>query len=455
MTYRNLKKSTYLGLILLDFLGILLAFLLAFYFRMIIPGEDYYLPEQEYSILSIILAAFYVLILHGAGTQKRHPFGAYQIEVWAVSSGIFKGTLLFMALAFLYREFSISRLIVLFHFILAILIVSLLRLLWRVIIIQPSLKKGARKRILSIVPSGSNGNIIPDNVLQSQILITRVLISDEDFDEIEIFIEENLVDGIEVSERDFSPNILLKIALITSKMELDLRIKPDLLGLHPLNFSLEEIDGELYWTAGRGLREIYPRTVKRIIDIFLSFIFLIILIIPGIIIAIIIGISSPGGVFFNHDRIGSKGKRFKLLKFRTMYADAQERLEKDKKLAVEFKKGFKIKDDPRITPIGNFLRKTSLDEAPQVINILRGEMSFVGPRPVIDEELTRYGELKELLMSVPPGLTGLWQVSGRSDLTYEERVRLDLYYVENWSLTLDAQIIVRTFPVIFFHRGAY
>ncbi|MCD6218316.1 exopolysaccharide biosynthesis polyprenyl glycosylphosphotransferase [bacterium] len=455
MTYRKLKKTTYLGLILLDFLGILLAFMLAFLLRHYIHDDNYYLPEYEYSIISIILGVFYVLILHSAGTQKRHPFGSWQVEVWAISSGIFKGTVLFMALAFLYREFSISRLIVFFHLVLAISIVSLIRLLWRLVIIQPSLRKGVKKRILAIVPSDENQSDIADNVGHSQIVITKRFQSEQDINKLESLITEKAIDGIEVAERGFPSETILKIALTASRLGLDLRIKPDLPGLLPLNFTLEEIDGELFWTAGRGLRELYPRTLKRIIDILLSTTLLILFFIPGLVFILLIGIGSRGGVFYNQERIGRKGHGFKLLKFRTMYKDATERLKKEPKLYDEFLKGFKLKIDPRITPIGNFLRRYSLDELPQLINILIGEMSFVGPRPVVQEELERYGELKDLLMSVPPGLTGLWQVSGRSDLTYDERVRLDLYYVENWSLSLDSQIIVRTLPAVLFSRGAY
>lgn len=455
MTYRRLKKTTYLWLILLDFIGILLAFMLAFLLRHYIHDDNYYLPEYEYSIISIILGIFYVLILHSAGTQKRHPFGSWQIEVWAVSSGIFKGTVFFMALAFLYRDFSISRLIVLFHLVLAIAIVSLLRIFWRVLVIKPSLRKGAKKRILAIVPSEEAQSDIADKVGRSQIVITQRLQSEQDIYKLDSYINENSIDGIEVAERDFPSEIILKIALTASRMGLDLRIKPDLPGLLPLNFTLEEIDGELFWTAGRGLRELYPRTLKRIIDIILSTILLILFFIPGLIFVLLIWIGSRGGVFYHQERIGRKGNSFKLLKFRTMYSDAEERLKRDPKLYDEFMKGFKLKKDPRITPIGNFLRRYSMDELPQLINILIGEMSFVGPRPVVQEELERYGELKDLLMSVPPGLTGLWQVSGRSDLTYDERVRLDLYYVENWSLSLDSQIIVRTLPAVLFSRGAY
>ena len=454
MTYRRLRRITYLGLILLDFIGVLLAFLFAYLLRSSIPSENYYLPQYEYSILSIILGVFYVLILHSAGTQKNHPFSHWQVEVWTVSSGLVKGTILFMAIAFLYREFSISRMIVILHLILAVIILAVLRLLWRLIVINPAFSSGAKKRILALTRNDTNGSIASNEEL-SQDLITHTWLDNQNQNDLEKLIIDKSIDGIELTEKEFPPEMLLDIALTSSKMGIDLQVKPDLVGLLPLNFTLQEIDGKLYWTAGRGLRELYPRTMKRVIDLILGIIFFLIVFIPGLIISLIILFTSPGGIFYRHKRIGRKGRKFNVLKFRTMYRDADERLKKDPKLFDEFQKGYKLKNDPRITPIGNFLRKTSLDELPQVINILLGQMSFVGPRPVVESELDRYGRLKNLLMSVPPGLTGLWQVSGRSDLSYEERVRLDLYYVENWSLARDAQILARTLPAILFSRGAY
>jgi exopolysaccharide biosynthesis polyprenyl glycosylphosphotransferase len=455
MTFRRLKRITYLGLILLDFLGIIVAFLLAYTLRKGIPTENYYLPPYEYFVISIMLAFLYILILHSSGVHKEHPFGPFQVEIWTIGSGLFKGTILFMAFAFLYREFSISRLIVIMHFFIAILVLSIFRLLWRLAIIKPLVASGARKRIISLVRSDSNGSIAKNPAASSQDIITKVWDEHYQSTDLEKTIILNNIDGIELSEKDFEPDTMLEIALIAAKAGADLRVKPNLPGLLPLNFTLQEIDGIFYWTAGRGLRELYPRTLKRVLDMLFSSIIILICLVPCLVIAIVIASTSNGGVFYRHERIGRKGRRFFVLKFRTMYRDSDDRIRKDPKIYEEFLKGFKLKNDPRITPIGRFLRKISLDELPQIVNIFKGEMSMVGPRPVIEQELDKYGKLKDLLMSVPPGLTGLWQVSGRSDLTYEERVRLDLYYVENWSLALDTQIIARTLPVILFSKGAY
>lgn len=168
---------------------------------------------------------------------------------------------------------------------------------------------------------------------------------------------------------------------------------------------------------------------------------------------------SGPGVFFGHERVGFRGKTFKCYKFRSMVPNAQELLKEllatDPEAKAEWDREFKLKNDPRITSIGHFLRKTSLDELPQLWNVLKGDMSLVGPRPVIQEEVERYGENARHYLEAKPGMTGLWQVSGRNDLDYESRVQLDSWYVENWSMWTDFVILMRTVAVVLGRQGAY
>ncbi|MEO8163847.1 MAG: undecaprenyl-phosphate galactose phosphotransferase WbaP [Betaproteobacteria bacterium] len=168
---------------------------------------------------------------------------------------------------------------------------------------------------------------------------------------------------------------------------------------------------------------------------------------------------SGGGAIFGHLRIGQYGRPFHCLKFRTMVPNAtqvlNELLARDPQARAEWKRDFKIKKDPRITPIGAFLRETSLDELPQLWNVLKGEMSLVGPRPIIDEELERYGDQVDYYLEAPPGMTGLWQISGRNNTGYEDRVALDSWYVRNWSLWYDFVILLKTVRVVLARKGAY
>lgn len=197
--------------------------------------------------------------------------------------------------------------------------------------------------------------------------------------------------------------------------------------------------------------------MKRLFDIILTWIALIVLSPVFLIIAILIKLDSKGKVFYKHKRIGKNGEYIYLYKFRTMYSDSKERLEKlleDPKIRKEWEENFKLENDPRITRIGKFLRKTSLDELPQLINILSGDMSIVGPRPVIDGEIDKYGKNKAKFLSVTPGLTGWWACNGRSATTYAERIKLELYYVDNRSLKLDFKVIIKTFISVLKRDGA-
>ena len=174
-----------------------------------------------------------------------------------------------------------------------------------------------------------------------------------------------------------------------------------------------------------------------------------------LIVALAVRISSPGPVLFRQTRVGMNGLAFTCLKFRTMVKDADRVLELDPDVAARFLTCYKLKQDFRVTRVGSILRKLSLDELPQLVNVIRGDMSLVGPRPVLPNELrTKFGPIAPYVVSVRPGLTGLWQVSGRSSTTYEERVRLDLLYVERRSPLLDTWIVVRTPIALLTMRGA-
>ena len=204
-----------------------------------------------------------------------------------------------------------------------------------------------------------------------------------------------------------------------------------------------------YWPA---------RLLKRVFDLFAALVLLVLGALPLLYIALRIR-RDGGPAIFAHQRVGQSGKVFPCFKFRTMQVDAEERLREllanDPAARAEWEREFKLRNDPRITPIGHFLRRTSLDELPQLFNVIRGEMSLVGPRPVIRAELVRYGDDVDYFLMVRPGMTGLWQVSGRNDTGYDTRVYLDTWYVKNWSLWYDIAILFKTIRVVLNREGAY
>jgi exopolysaccharide production protein ExoY len=198
---------------------------------------------------------------------------------------------------------------------------------------------------------------------------------------------------------------------------------------------------------------------KRVADIVIAGIVLFVLSPLFVLTALLVRCLGPGPVFFGHERIGCGGRTFRCLKFRTMRRDAEQVLrsvlEADPALAREWHETRKLRCDPRITRIGRVLREYSLDELPQLINVIRGEMSLVGPRPVVAAELARYGQRAAHYLSARPGITGLWQISGRSDTSYTQRVELDSRYVREWSFANDVTILVRTIPAVLSSRGSY
>jgi exopolysaccharide production protein ExoY len=192
--------------------------------------------------------------------------------------------------------------------------------------------------------------------------------------------------------------------------------------------------------------------VKRVIDIIVVALALVLLLPTFAIISILIKLTSPGPVFFSHSRVGLRGKPFQCLKFRTMVTNSEaalaDLLSRSPAAALEWSETQKLKNDPRVSSIGRLLRKSSLDELPQLINVLLGHMSLVGPRPVTQAELKRYGRSASKYLAARPGMTGLWQVSGRSSLNYSRRVALDRYYVTRWSPLLDLVIMLKTVPAV-------
>ena len=222
---------------------------------------------------------------------------------------------------------------------------------------------------------------------------------------------------------------------------------------------LKDIAGIIGFASTHNLTFKTNLFLKRFLDIFIIILFSPILIPLFFILIILTKLTSKGPVFYGHKRVGKNGKEFKCWKFRSMCIDADKKLDEilanNPQMREEWEKERKFTNDPRVTKFGKFLRKTSLDELPQLINILLGQMSFVGPRPVTEPELEKYGNYRDYVLSVSPGLSGMWQTSGRSDTEYEERIALDSYYIQNWSIWLDIWILIKTVYVVLKGRGAY
>jgi len=252
----------------------------------------------------------------------------------------------------------------------------------------------------------------------------------------------------------------LKRLLINSTSDFRYRvIIPDFFDTTNIWMTVRDFDGLLGFVTSLKLNLPWNIGIKRFIDIFLVIVGGLLLLPVLLVVALFVRLTSRGPILYGHKRLGKDGKPFYAWKFRSMVVDSHERLRKLLKSNPEMKKEWdenrKLKNDPRVTKFGKFLRRTSIDEFPQLINILKGEMSLVGPRPITGDEVEKYGDNFDWIFSVRPGLTGLWQVSGRSEKDYATRVSYDTYYLQSWSIWLDIWVLYKTFGVVARGKGAY
>lgn len=256
-----------------------------------------------------------------------------------------------------------------------------------------------------------------------------------------------------------------RLAMMTARIQTMVKsiiVIPELTGVAMMNSELYQLFMQQLFMIKikNNLNYLHNKLLKNIFDYTVSFLLLPFLLLAIFVIAVFIKVDSRGPVFFAQKRVGHNGKFIKVFKFRTMFKNAEQKLEQllktDKKAKKEWDKYYKLKNDPRVTKVGNFLRKTSLDELPQIFNVLSGSMSLVGPRPVLNKEIEMYyKEFAHYYKLVKPGVTGLWQVSGRNNTDYPFRVGMDTWYVLNWSLWFDLVILMKTIKVVIKREGAY
>ncbi|SFH06758.1 undecaprenyl-phosphate galactose phosphotransferase [Desulfotomaculum arcticum] len=281
------------------------------------------------------------------------------------------------------------------------------------------------------------------------------------FDEAEAIMERSGIRDIIVAVPGMESKKLVQLVNRLQRKAHKLLVVPDLFGMPMEGVDVQYLFNERTLVLGikNNLNDKVNIVIKRAFDLLAGLLILTGLLPFMLLIAILIKVESKGPVIFAHRRLGKDGVEFNCLKFRTMVSNAQqvleELLENDQEAYEEWNRDFKLKNDPRVTRIGNFLRKTSLDELPQIINVLKGEMSLVGPRPIVQDEIIKYGPMIDNYYQVPPGITGLWQVNGRSDVDYKTRVQIDTWYIRNWSLWLDITLLIRTISVVFACKGAY
>lgn len=490
MSFKNFQKINLAATILLDFIVLLCALLLSRYLSARSdPGG--YLPLKPYIKAAVVVSLLWMLLFAFNRLYSTRPWQSYLAEARGIINAVSVGLILIFAIGFMYRGFSFSRRVFLLTWVVAIILLLLGRGVLRIIRRSLIFKRGIANRGVAII--GLNDAAVgiasrfkhnPSLGKRMRYVLTRrepdihgdgkplTQAGDKDA---ELLSRLDKMGGIVLSDLSKLSDVVaqkdIEEIIVTDRGELSreaffhlvqdcrregvaLKMVPDIMEVAVTQLTFDSVEGLPLMELGNALSTFYARVVKRASDIILGGIALIITSPIVLITSIAIKLTSPGPLLFTHMRLGKGQKPIRIYKFRTMYIDGDRILE-EKGLMEEFKRDFKLKDDPRITPVGRFIRKFSIDELPQLFNVLKGEISLVGPRPIVEGEIPKYGPWEASLFSITPGLTGLWQVSGRSDLGYDERVKLDIYYIENWSLWLDLRIIIQTIPALLFSRGSY
>ncbi len=450
----------------LDILSVILSFIISLYLRF--EWKLSTIDIEWYMTTLFIILAFDILILYFKGIYDV-KFITFFKKIGIIMDGIVYSSFLYIMISYLVKNTYFSRL----TFIYFVLFTILLQLIGKIIISYIQIDRYRSGKDLSNVLLIGRPN-------EKSLVSLQRLLNKRDFG---INVIGYIADGVEEIEgyerlgngkeaKSIIDKYNVKAIFITSTVNeineivnycLNKYIKVYALndGFNFFNFPSEiEIVDDIALTK---IKDIYisgaEGKLKRIIDIVLSLTALIILSPLFLIISILIKLDSPGPVFFSQNRIGLNGNLFKAYKFRSMVINAEEILlkwlEENPEIRDEYLKNHKLKSDPRITRVGKFLRKTSLDELPQLLNVLKGEMSLVGPRPYLEREINECGLYVKYLWRVPPGITGLWQISGRSDVDFEGRLKMDMQYIMNWSIWLDINILFKTIPAVLKRNGAY
>lgn len=444
--------------------------MLGHYLKHGFPLSPFVLIEQNsrllvFSIFTLI-AIFNIFSLYSKNNRKSEVD-----EIGKIIGALTAGMLFFEFMTIFYRDLIFKRLIIFWAWIISIVLVSLFRI--SLIILEKKLKKyGFNSSNVLVVGTNEIAKMILNRVKSNPELGMRVrgIISDNPSDigknifgfnvlgsisDIKSIIRDQNISKIIFAIPEADPSIMMKVIEECELEKVKFLFTPKILDIVASRINTDEISGFPLIAVNEIQLYGFKAFVKRSSDLILGSMLLILLLPVILIISILIKLDSKGPVLFWQNRVGKNGKIFKMFKFRSMFLGSDESYDSLKSKNEADGHIFKIKNDPRLTNVGKILRKLSLDELPQIINVLRGEMSLVGPRPPLPREVENYNEWHKKRLRILPGITGLWQVSGRSELPFEDMVKLDLLYIENWSLWLDLKILFKTIPVVLMARGAY
>jgi exopolysaccharide biosynthesis polyprenyl glycosylphosphotransferase len=463
---------------LLDVLLALVAFGLAYIaryeltiFRPVLdPSSASFAPYIPYAL---VYAGILYLLHHGNGLYRQVRGRSWLEEVYIVTNGVTSTTVIMLAMFFVFQPLVTSRLMLVYVAAITIALLAVARAIHRMILAYLRRQGIGVQRVL-IVGAGETGQAVlrvmmarkdlgyqvvgyvDDNPDRGNVDLGRVK-GLGNLDNLRSTIRKYHVDLVVITLPWSYHDRILNLVRTARKTGIEVRAVPDVFQLNLRQVQVENLDGIPLLGIGGGTRHITgaERLMKRSIDIALIILGLPLLALILTAAAVAIWLESPGPILYRARRVGEGGREFDMFKFRSMIPEAEKYRQQLVEATGEDPRHPKIKNDPRITRVGAFIRATSIDELPQLINVVRGEMSLVGPRPPTPDEVSLYEPWHRQRLQTVPGITGMWQISGRSDVPFDEMCLLDIYYIENWSVKLDLQILLMTVPHVLLRQGAY
>lgn len=462
--------------VLADVLLINVAFGLAYYTRYELRilreiAAENYLPLSAYPLqeLSVTLILLIVFALEGL-YDRRRPNSWFE-DVYTIAKGTFIGIATMIVIVFMAQPFFYSRLIFVYTGVFTVILLAGVRLVGRVARGQLRRRGVGTARTL-VVGAGEVGRAVMRSAIALPDLGYQVIgFVDDDpekfttdlgrfkalgstYDTARVVHEQD-IDVVIVTLPWVSHRKIMSIMEQCERERVQFKLVPDMFQMSLSQVGVDDIDGIPLIAVKDVSIPLWGLAVKRVTDVVVSSLGLLLLSPILITIGVLIKLDSPGPILFRQSRVGRGGRHFTVFKYRTMRQGAEEEQESLADLNEASGPLFKVREDPRVTRVGRWVRRFSIDEIPQLINVLLGQMSLVGPRPPLPNEVAEYEEWHKKRLEVFPGMTSLWAVSGRSDVPFDEMVMLDIYYIENWSLRLDFTIILRTLPAVLTAAGAY
>jgi exopolysaccharide biosynthesis polyprenyl glycosylphosphotransferase len=465
-----------IALVMVDIILINAAFALAYYiryelqwFRAVDPAFNQ--PFRAYIPFAAVLTVLLIVTFRLEGVYHYQRGGSWFDEFYSIINGTTTGIVIMVVIVFIYQPLAHSRLLFFQAGVLIIALLGFSRLVKRQAMGWLRKRGLGTSRVL-IVGAGELGRAVMRNIVaHPEFGYDVVGFVDDDpekgrtdigrfkglggVEKLPSLISEHKVNEVIVTLPWQYHRKILNIIYQCEREQVRPRIVPDIFQIVLSQMHIDDLGGIPLISIKDASFGGWSKALKRSIDFTFSLVGLVVLAPLLGLIALAIKLDSPGPILFRQVRLGKEGKPFTLSKFRSMCLDAEEKQARLTELNEADGPIFKIRDDPRLTRVGKILRRVSLDELPQLYNVLRGEMSLIGPRPPLPQEVEQYREWHKRRLEVSPGMTGLPQVSGRSDLTFDEMALLDIFYIEEWSLALDAKIFLKTIPSVILGRGAY